>query len=356
MVGLLLAVRAVPSILLGALGGAIADKYNRRYVLAIDKILTAFTSLAVAILITTGTLEWWHLFIIGVVSGVFYAFSEPAIFAMLGEFAPYKWLTQANSLRSLTLQLGEAIGPAAAGFIISGLGAQYVYWIVSAIYVLLVVFILRIPIGISRAVANSSKRSIWLQLREGLGFVIKNGALRWVAGIVLINNFTGVAIFPILPKFTVENLELGASAYGIMSGTIGAGLIVGSLLVLKFGLPSSRSLTIVLTGAVWDSLMVVFGFQSSLFLSVGILFFMGVVGSIWFTAAATVFHEQAPKAIHASALSVFVVATQFFSLGWLFGGALAELTSIQITLIISALASTPVAIAAWLFSRAFRRI
>ncbi len=353
-VGLSVAVRAFPSILLGPFGGIVADLVDRRWLVAMDRFILVILMIITGFLVFNGQLEQWHLLALSASAGALFAFSQPASFAMLGEAAPRRLMAQAGSLRSLALQIGEMSGPFAAGLAIGLLGAGLAFWIIAAGFAIAAILVLRLPKSLGQA-AIHDVHSIWRQLSQGFTFVLRTKPLAWVAVIALLNNFTGVAVFPILPAFSEKVLNMGPIGYAIMSGTIGSGLITGSLIISLFGMHKHRGTILVLSGLVWDLLMALLGFQRSLLIILPMLFSMGVAGSVWGAASITLFQEKAPSKIRGRVLSVLLAAMQFFPIGWLLGGALADWLGIRTALVISAATSTPLAALIWVLVPSFRK-
>jgi MFS family permease len=109
------------------------------------------------------------------------------------------------------------------------------------------------------------------------------------------------------------------------------------------------------TGLIWDVGMVVFGYSRSVPLSLAALFAMGLIAMPWVTSVLTMFQQAAQKEMRARVMSLFVTSMGLFSVGWLFGGAVAEWIGNEETLVISALLGTPVAVIALLVSKELRR-
>ena len=354
-VGLSFTVRALPAILLGPLGGAIADLFDRRYLVAIDRAILAGLSAITGALVATGKLQPWHLLVLAAASGSLFAFSEPSLFAMLNQSFSPKWANRSASLRAVTLDVGEAIGPLAVGFVIAYLGVEYVFWIMTAGFAAVSVLVLRVPHSFAHAKVHNIG-SIWMQLRAGMVFVSRKPALIWVGIIALLNNLTGVGIFPLLPKFATENLESGVVAYGLLAGMLGTGLLVGALgASVLLGSFKRLSIPLVLGSIAWDGLLILFGFQSSLWLSAALLFCIGLAGSTWIAAATSIYQKSTSSALRPRVISVLLAAMQFAPVGWLIGGALGESIGIQMTLIVSAVVSSPVALLGWIASSEFRK-
>ena len=92
----------------------------------------------------TDMVEFWHIFVIGLVNGSLMAFNMPSRQAMLSEIVPEKNLLNAISLNTSVMNLTGIAGPAAAGFLILVVDTAGVFFIVGAIYVLSVIFTLMV--------------------------------------------------------------------------------------------------------------------------------------------------------------------------------------------------------------------
>ena len=80
--------RALPVIVLGLFGGAIADRVPRRPLLVFTESTMLVGSLTIGVLAATGSLQFWHLYILNVVSGTLSAFSVPARQALFAGLVP----------------------------------------------------------------------------------------------------------------------------------------------------------------------------------------------------------------------------------------------------------------------------
>ncbi len=354
-VGISIVVRALPAIVLGPLGGAMADLVDRRILVALDRSLLAILAAITGLLVASGQIQQWHLLALSASAGILFAFSEPAAFAMLRQSSSKRWMSHAVYLRSLTAEIGETLGPFIAGIVIATLGKPFAFWIMTAGFSGAAVLLLRLPKPLAYAPIHDV-HSILRQVSRGFSVVANTPSLRWVTLIILMHSLTGVAIYPILPQFSAEVLNRGAIGFGYMSAVLGGGLIIGSVVSETVSrLRERRGATLLIGGIVWNGGMVLFGFQASLWSSLLILLMMGIAGSLWFAAAIRIFQDTSSPEMRGRAFSVFLAASQVFPLGWLIGGALTEMFGIRTTLIISALASTPLALLSWIVMPSFRR-
>jgi uncharacterized membrane protein YGL010W len=82
---------------------------------------------------------------------------------------------------------------------------------------------------------------------------------------------------------------------------------------------------------------------------------MGLISMPWVTSVLTMFQQAAQKEMRARVMSLFVTSMGLFSVGWLFGGAVAEWIGNEEALVTSALLGTPVAVIALLLSKELRK-
>ncbi len=171
----------------------------------------------------------------------------------------------------------------------------------------------------------------------------------------MLQNLLAVAIFPLMPVYAEEVLDVGPRGFGLMGGVFGAGLLGSAAIVSVFGTHHRRSMVMLFTGLVWDLCMVGFAFSHNFPLSLGLLFLMGLSGVIWVNAALTLFQISATEEMRGRVMALYVLSMDMFLMGWLVGGALAAWLGNEEALMISALGGTPIMILGLLLSPALRR-
>ncbi|MBT6136250.1 MAG: MFS transporter, partial [Rhodospirillaceae bacterium] len=108
----------VPNVLLLPLGGAIADRFDRLWVMNIAHALLLVQAAVMAVLSWAGLLTIWPLAILVLIHGTLLSFSVPAMFGMLPRFVAASRLSSAFAVNSSYAQLSVFVGPALAGWII----------------------------------------------------------------------------------------------------------------------------------------------------------------------------------------------------------------------------------------------
>ena len=107
----LLIVSFAPTVLLLLIGGVVVDRYSREAIMLASDMLRGLVVCAVALLAAGGLLQLWHLVLLNLVFGVVDAFFQPAYTAAVPELVREQDLPSANSLSSISTQLGRVAGP-----------------------------------------------------------------------------------------------------------------------------------------------------------------------------------------------------------------------------------------------------
>lgn len=358
-IGLVTGVRAIPILVLPMFGGVISDRFGRRNLMFAAGLLTAAASAATGVLIVTDTVRPWHMIALAIFGGISYSLYSPAYYALIADIVRPDRLSNANGILSVAQTTGEMIGPVITGIVIATSGTHTAYWLVVVGNLIGITLLLRVhePERPSAADDESSepKSSFSSQFYEGIRYARSTPPLLWLTVLVAVQNVFGVAIFPLMPIYAEEVLEIGPTGFGLMGGALGAGTLIGAIFISFSGIHRRHIYVMVSAGLVWDIGMIVFGFSRSVPLSLAALFAMGLISMPWVTSVLTMFQQVAKKEMRARVMSLFVTSMGLFSVGWLFGGAVAEWLGNEEALVISALLGTPVAVIALLLSKELRR-
>jgi len=228
-VGLVLACRMLPMVATLLIGGVVADRVSRRALMVAADLVRLVTQSLIAALLIAGSAEIWMLAVLAGATGAASGFSHPAATGLLPAVVPLEELRAATGLRATALSAGEIAGPALAGVLIAVAGPGWALAVDAASYALSAVFLtlLRVPARVPRAAA-----SFLADLREGWGVF---RSLTWVWTFVLastIGNMLWGAWSTLGPVVADRSLG-GAAVWGSVLAALGAGAVIGSLLVVR---------------------------------------------------------------------------------------------------------------------------
>ena len=354
-VGLVSGMRSIPILVFPIFAGAIADRFDKRKLLAYVRIGLAIVSIIQAILIALGIIKPWHMLALALAAGTVVSFAMPAFWAYLADLIPARSLPRATALVMMGQNAGEMAGPVIVGWIIASAGADWAYGIVAGIYLLGAIFILNAPKGRYAASESEDKPSYYESLKQGIAYARKSPVLPWLFIMNCSVNITGVAIFPLMPEYATKILDVGAVGFGVMSTALGVGLAIGSISVAIIGLPRRVMPIIIVTSFIWDFGMIGFGFSRIYPLTLFLLFAMGIAGMFWVNGIINLFQREAIGEMRGRVMSLYAIAMGLFPLGWTFGGTLSALIGNELTLIVSAIGGTPLILLAILLAPSLRK-
>ena len=356
-VGLVSGMRSIPILVFPIFAGAIADRFDKRKLLAFVRVGLAIVSIVQALLIALDIIEPWHMLALALAAGTVVAFAMPAFWAYIADIVAPRALPRATALIMMGENAGEMVGPLMVGWIIATAGADWAYGIIAGIYLLGAVFILNAPKGryATSDAESGDEPSYYESVKQGIAYARKSPTLPWLFIMNASVNVTGVAVFPLMPEYATKILDVGSKGFGIMSAALGIGLAIGSLIIAITGMPRRVIWIIIVASFIWDFGMIGFGFSRIYLLSLVLLFFMGIAGMFWVNAIINLFQREAIGEMRGRVMSLYTIGMGLFPLGWTFGGTLSALIGNELTLIVSALGGTPLVLLAMLLTPGLRR-
>ncbi|HUE39587.1 MAG TPA: MFS transporter, partial [Candidatus Binatia bacterium] len=156
-----------PMLVLGLVGGAVADRYDRRRLLVSTQGAAGIAALVLAVLTARGSLQIWQVMAIALASGIALSFYTPVAQAIIPAMVPSEALLDAVSLNSVQFNLARIAGPVAAGFAYGRIGPSGCFLLNGISFLLLAVALsrLRLPPRLPAAT-----ESIGRQLIAGLRY------------------------------------------------------------------------------------------------------------------------------------------------------------------------------------------
>jgi MFS family permease len=226
--GLVLAVEGAGLLATLLIGGALADRYERRRLMIISDLWRFAAVGMLAVLDATGHLSFGALIVLAALVGLGDGFFYPAVGGIIPLVVDAPLLPSANSLMGVARWGGFVIGPPLAGFLYHGAGSAWVFAIDALSFVAsAVLMVLARP----RSVDVSPGESTFGEIREGARYVATIPWL-WVT-IVLFAVVLMLQLAPLqvlLPKLVRDQFDRGVGAYGVVAAMVGLGTVTGTLL------------------------------------------------------------------------------------------------------------------------------
>ena len=352
-VGLVNGLPAVGVIALTLYGGVIAERYPKKTILAIVRLLLAVLAFAVGYLVAADVIEAWHLLVFALIQGSIVAFGMPAGASILIEIVGRDRLMSANLFSQTLSSVGTMLGPAIGGVLLGFSGVASVYVIVGVLYVFAFIFTFLIR---NNTITNPSGSNSALQdIREGLRFVRGDSVFRYLFALNILALFAGF-VMPLIPVYARDVLEVGETGFGILMSGFGVGAIIGSLALAFAGNVKKKALVMVIATVMFAIGMVIFVYSRSFPLSIATMVLMGAAGPVYVATIMTVVTIRAPDHMRSRVIAMFSITMQLFPLGWMAGGIIAEVFSNETSGVIGALGVGVFPVYLYITSKNFRAI
>ena len=305
--GLVAMLGSLPILLLGPWAGVWADRLNRRILLIVTQAAAMMIAFVLAILIGTGQVQVWHLYITSVLLGIVAALDMPAQQAFLGDLSGMAEVRKAVLLNSMIFQTSRMIGPALAGLIIGTLGAAVAFWLNGFSFLAVIASLLLVRTNQVRA---SRLTNTWNGFREGMRFVGDHPRIQDLLLFAVLVTFLGLPIINIFPAVASQILNGDATTLGWLLAASGAGALVGVVFVLPITNSLQRTGLVIGSAVVWTGAwFMVFSLSTQLLTSMLSVFLVGLGVPSVMTAAMGLLQVSAPMDMRARLVSLFVIVT-----------------------------------------------
>jgi MFS family permease len=228
--GLVVGAGSAANVLLLLVGGVWADRLRRNRVMVAADIATGAAQGLAAILLISGRAEVWHLAVLSAAMGAGFAFFGPASTGIVPEIVPNDQLQEANALLRLSRDATRVGGAVVGGAMVALIGPALAVGVDAATYIVSAMLLgaMRLPAG-----SEARMRNFVAELAQGWSaFWTRTWLWATVLGFMVINAFWAGSTGVLVP--VVADRDLGGPAVlGILSGSIGAGLVLGGVLALR---------------------------------------------------------------------------------------------------------------------------
>lgn len=229
-----------PYIIMSIFAGALSDKWNKKKIMLISDSVAALCSVVVLILLVTGRMEVWHLYVLNALNGLMNTIQQPAADVTISLLTPKKHYQKVSGMRSFSNSLINIMTPVIATALMTLTDIKVV--IAIDLFTFAVAFIsLLVFIKIPELVNESSKKeSVLRTAKSGLGYLKQNRGILdlilFLAGI----NFTASVHNAAFPAMILSRSGGGEVALGIVNSVIGTATLAGSIITTVLPAPKSR--------------------------------------------------------------------------------------------------------------------
>ncbi len=304
--GIVIALQTLPVLVLGPYGGVIADRVDKRKLMIALQSAMGLQALTLGLLTVTGAVTVGEIGVLAAMLGFNNAFENPARQSFMLELVGPEHLRNAVSLNSVLVNVARTIGPAVAGILIATVGDGVCFLVNAGSFAAVVASLATMDRGaLSPTVPTPRARG---QLREGLRYV---RSMPQLAVPLVMMGIAGCLTYEFqvtLPVMADRGLNVGATGFGFMTAAMGAGAVLGGLLVAARGKTGLRPLVLAATG--FAVAMTLATLAPSLAFEMGALALAGAASISFMSTGNSTLQLNAAPEMRGRVMSLWFVALQ----------------------------------------------
>jgi MFS family permease len=321
--GLVSATRALPFLAFGLVAGIAADRWNRVAQLQISQGVSLALNLLLAVLVATGSIAVWHVYVTAFLMGISQAFMQPARQSMIPALVPRAELMNAVALSSGAFSITKSVGPALAGLLVASITLVGAYLVQAAVYLWALTNLTRL--NVPEPPRTGARKSMLEDLRAGLTYVRGDVAILTLLLLALIPAVLGQPYYFLLPMIAGSVLGAGPTGLGLLAAAPGIGSLLAIAALALVG-DLARKGSWMIGGAILFGLSLMLFSQSQwLPLSFVLLIVVGIAQSGYNALNMTLLQKLTPDTYRGRVLSLLLLDRGMVPLGAASIGLLGDL-------------------------------
>ncbi|HLX40038.1 MAG TPA: MFS transporter [Ktedonobacteraceae bacterium] len=358
LLGLVGALQFLPILLFALFGGVLADRWPKRKVLLFTQSFAMTQAIILAVLVFTGTVQIWHIFVLATLLGLTNSIDMPTRQAFVVEMVGHESLTNAIALNSSVFNMARIVGPGIGGLIIATLGVAPLFLLNAVSFIAVLIGLAMIDMKTlydqpkrGAMLHNEPKQSTFQSLREGLTYIVRTPSVFLIIMVVGVISLFGINFNVVLPLFATEVLHVGATGFGFISSAFGLGSLVAALW-LAWGNKKPSIIHLLVEATIFCVILGLFALSGNYYLSLLLIAAVGFTQISFSAIANTTLQTVTPNHLRGRVMSVYmVVFAGSTPIGNLFIGGLAVLLGVPVALLSGATLSLAAAIGGWVFRK-----
>lgn len=240
---MLLVANVGPTLILGPLAGAVADRVPKRLLIITTQFSFLITAILLTVLVACGLASPGLLLCVQLANGCIQALDLPGRLSFVPDLVPKADLINAVSLGAMLFNSARFIGPALTGLIFLStswihsdvkpviLGSSICFGVNALSFAAVLFALARISVGGTRTNSEEGPKSVW----DGVRFLLANPALGWLVILTGVFCIFTWPVISLLPAFTRTVVGLEERAFSLFVSCLGMGALVAAFTTATFG-------------------------------------------------------------------------------------------------------------------------
>lgn len=341
-------------VLVSPFGGVFAARYERRSLLMVYTAVSAAIAVLLAVLVGTGHIELWMVYVLAALAGIVEALAGPIRSLLVFDTVGPEEMTNAVALNALGGNAMRVIGPAIGGALIGLIGTQGTFEVQAGCLVVSLALTARLPRF--EPELREAKENAFVSVGRGLAYVLRDRRMTLIVGMAVLPSVLVYPYVSFLPVFAKDVLHEGAEAYGFLAGAVGLGSLAGGAIVAATSNRPRLGPPMMWTCLFYCLSVASFTFARHLWLAVGALVVAGVFHSIYAAFNASLMQMKAAPEFRSRVVALQTMTWGLTPFAGLLMGAMIDRWGAPHTVLAWMLAAAALTLALAVGSRELRRV
>ena len=348
--------QSAPGLVVAPFGGAIADRIDRRHVLAGSALVKGLVVLALAFVAVDGIESAWAVIALLAVSGAMNSFEIPASQALIPDLVGPVDAMNGIAVCSVGLRAISACGALAGGFLLESYGPPTAFALAAVLHWLAAGVVVRIQAPApTLSDPDTPQRSVIADAVEGLRTVVNLPTVRALLIMALLVEVLCFSYASVLPVLARDRLGLDESDLGTLTAMAGFGGFLGALGLTTLSEYRRKGLVLIGVAALYGLGVLTLGLSSLFALSIVVITVVGMMAALFDGLQWGLLQENVPDALRGRAMGGWVLAVGFGWIGHLELGAVSDVIGVHWALAIHGALIIVVAGVALLMAKSLKR-
>jgi MFS family permease len=303
--GLLIAIRFLPSLFFSLYGGVLADRLRKRGAILYCEVGQLVVALTLAVLTNTGLIAVGIIYGLAAVRGMIDAVEGPTRQAFVPEMVGTEDLSNAIALNSIQFNAARIIGPAIGGGVLAAVGFAACFYLNAASFLALIIALLAMRVSELHLVPRLPREPALGQLTAGLSYARSSPHVVLILIVMGTLGAFGYNFTTLTPLVTKYVLDAGANTLALLTTCMGIGAVVAGLFVAYRGRPTQRLLLV--SAGIFVVMLAAVGLSQSIPVSAVLMFGMGFVGVLFMTTANTRLQLAVPGNMRGRVMGIYAL-------------------------------------------------
>jgi MFS family permease len=303
-VGTVTTLQFLPITLLVLFGGVVADRVPKRRFLVGTQTAAMFQALTLGVLVTTGAIRVWEIYLLALALGLNNAFDNPTRQAFVPEMVGKDLVTNAIPLNSTLFNAARIVGPAIGGVTIATVGIDGTFYLNAASFIPVIIALLMMRPS-EFYPAEKGHGRLFAQIREGFQYAFHTPEIMLIMVLMFFIGTFGYNFSTALPLLAKFVLHVGSVGFGAMTAVLGVGSLMAALVIAYTRRAGEKQ--ILIGGAVFSLLLIGIGLSHWYVVTLLLLMVLGSAAILFSASANTRLQILTPGHLRGRVMSLYIL-------------------------------------------------